>query len=86
MEPILAVPSGAQATRDAHGGPCTHGLWARTALTDPSQAPALFLPIGPFSGFHHLSYQHYLAAERDRNMPEHCGPMPPLDAFALICE
>jgi hypothetical protein len=45
-------------------------------------APALYLPSGPFSGFHHLSYMHYPAREQDQSSPEKSGPMPPLDAYA----
>ena len=66
--------------------PVPHGLRVHTPLNLPPQTPSLFLPSGPFSGFHHLSYMHHLALEQDRATPDVSGPMPPLDAFALISE
>ncbi len=67
-------------------GQSTRGLRAHTPLGGTPQAPALFLPNGPFCGFHHLRYMHYLAMEQDRTQPNMSGPMPPLDAFALMNE
>ncbi len=83
------TPSAASAARAKHsgaGGQTVHGLRAHTPLDSALQAPPLFLPLGPFSGFHHLSYMHYLAMEQDCSTPEQSGPMPPVDAYALISE
>ena len=63
-----------------------HGLRVQTPLTLLPQVPALYLPSGPFSGFHHLSYMHYLAMEQDRSTPDQSGPMSPLDAYTLVSE
>lgn len=86
------TPSAAAAALATHGGDggdggqTVHGLRAHTPLASAPQAPPLFLPLGPFSGFHHLSYMHYLAMEQDRSTPQQSGPMPPVDAYALISE
>ena len=84
-------PAQTHAAQDANApsvqaAPAAHGLRAHTPLIGPPLAPPLYLPGSPFGGFHHLSYQHYLATEQDRNAPEQAGPMPPLDAFGLVSE
>lgn len=64
----------------------THGLRTQTPLDCPPQTPPLFLPSSPFSGFRHLGYKHYLAAEQDRAKPEFSGTMAQVDAFTLTSE
>ena len=69
MQRTPSATAAAQANHDGNSVPAFHGLRAHTPLTSSPRAPALFLPCGPFSGFHHLSYMHYLAMSA-------CWPIP----------